>query len=195
MSPGLLGLNWPFLEPIHYSHENKGFTSAAVLLAGCATSTGLAPKTSYSGFDNAAVVDIPPHGNVPNGGFNMIATGIGAQWNQAHKDQVILVIAVFNLRTVITGAELNIDGKKFALAPTPGITDTQAAGDIMKESTRDFISDLATVKKITESKRTWLRVHTPTGAIENAVIDGDKDSKAFNALKRFLNQVRVNGGV
>jgi len=122
--------------------------------------------------------------------LNVIATGIGAQWNQAHPNQVIFVIAIFNLQTAITGAELNIDGEKMALKLTGGITDTAAGGDIMKTSTRDFLTDLATVEKIIKSKRTWLRVHTPTGSIENAVIDGAKDSKAYHALIRFMDAVK-----
>lgn len=166
--------------------------SGWAFLAGCATSSGLSAKTSYSGFDNAAVVNIPPHGNIPNGGMNMILTGLGAQWNQANKNEVVLIVAIFNDRTPITGAEVNIDGQKVALTPSPGITDTAAGGDIMQTSTKAYLCDVATVEKIVASKRTWLRVHTPTGYLENGVIDGSKDSKAFHALRRFLNEVKVN---
>ena len=63
------------------------------LFTGCGTTTGLSPKVSHSGFDNARVVSISPHGNAISG---MIGTGIGAQWSEARKDQVILIIAVFN---------------------------------------------------------------------------------------------------
>ena len=159
---------------------------AGVVLSvtGCGTTTGLAPETSHSGFDNAQIVNVVPHSNIPNGSFDMITTGIGAQWNSANKDEVILVIAVFNDYTGISGAELNIDGEKIVLTPTPGVTDMTSEGGI-KESTKGFVTSLQTVEKIVHSKRTWLRVRTPTGTMENAVIDGDKDSKAYNALIRF----------
>ncbi len=124
----------------------------------------------------------------------MIGTGIGAQWNEVKKDQVILIIAVFNTTTAITGAELNIDGEKLTLTPTADITDMESGGEIMKKSTKGFVTKLATVEKIIRSKRTWLRVSTPTGTMEDAVIDGAKDSKAYHALKRFMDAVKGKQG-
>ena len=162
------------------------FAGSIVLLAGCSTKTGLSPKVAHSGFDNARTVSITPHANAASG---IIATGIGAQWNEARKDQVILIIAVFNLITGITGAELNIDGERTTLTPTATVTDLNSGG-ILKISTKDFVTQLDTVEKIIRSKRTWLRVHTPTGTMEDAVIDGDKDSKAYHALVRFMDAVK-----
>ena len=156
--------------------------------AGCSTTTGLSPKTTHSGFDNARIVNIAAHGNAISG---VIGTGIGAQWNEAEKDKVILIIAVFNTYTGITGAELNIDGEKTALIPTAGVTEMKSADGMTKISTKGFVSNLDTVEKIIRSKRTWLRVHTPTGSMEDAVIDGDKDSKAYHALIRFMDAVKV----
>lgn len=158
--------------------------------AGCGTTTGLSPNQAHSGFDDARTVSIRPHGNIPSGALNVMGTGIGAEWNEAKKDQVLLIIAVFNLTTGITGAELNIDGEKITLTPTAGVTDMDSGGSTMKISTRGFGTQLDTVEKIIQSKKTWLRVHTPTGTMENAVIDGDKDSKAYHALKRFMASVR-----
>jgi len=62
----------------------------------------------------------------------------------------------------------------------------------MKISTKGFLTKLDTVEKIIKSKRTWLRVHTPTGTIEDAVINGKKDSKAYHALIRFMDAVNAN---
>ncbi len=163
---------------------------AALLLTSCGTTTGLSPKTSRSGFDNARVVSIAPHGN--RGGWGVVGTGIGAQWSEAHKDDVILIIAVYDSAyTGITGAELNIDGEKLALTPTAYVTDMESiAGDMIKKSTQPFVTKLDTVEKIIKSKRTWLRVSTPTGTLEDAVIDGATDSKAYHALKRFMDAVK-----
>jgi hypothetical protein len=124
----------------------------------------------------------------------MIGTGIGAQWSEARKDQVILIIAVFNMYTGITGAELNIDGERIALTSTTTVTDMGAGGESMKISTQGFVTRLDTVEKIIRSKRTWLRVHTPTGTMEDAVIDGAKDSKAYHALIRFMESVKGKKG-
>jgi len=169
----------------------SALASLSLLLTSCGTTTGLSPTTAHSGFDNARIVNIVPHGNAMTG---MIGTGIGAQWNEVKKDQVILIIAVFNTTTAITGAELNIDGEKLTLTPTADITDMESGGEIMKKSTKGFVTKLATVEKIIRSKRTWLRVSTPTGTMEDAVIDGAKDSKAYHALKRFMDAVKGKQG-
>ncbi|MES1181139.1 MAG: hypothetical protein ABUL66_04685, partial [Verrucomicrobiota bacterium] len=101
---------------------------------------------------------------------------------------------VINEYIGVAGAELNIDGEKFALTPLQNITDMNDDFGI-KTSSRTFQTSLATVEKIIHSKRTWIRVNTPTGALENAVIDGDKDSKAYNALIRFMNAVKANSNL
>src|SRR5687768_16948721 len=89
--------------------------SLTLLLTACGTTTGTSPKVGRSGFDDARTVRVAPHGSAS--GMSMIATGIGAEWTEARKDEVILIITVFNLYTAITRAELNIDGEKLALIP------------------------------------------------------------------------------
>lgn len=118
----------------------------------------------------------------------MVCTGIGAQWNQSHPNSVILIINVFNNVTGITGAQLNIDGEIVTLNRTSGVTDFQV-DNYIKNSTKGFVTDLSVVRRIIKSKRTWLRVSTPTGYIEDRVVDGKKDSKALHALKRFMSSV------
>jgi len=128
-----------------------------------------------------------PHQNASD---RLIPTGIGAQWSEAKKDEVILIIAVFHDHVEIRGAELNIGGEKIALTPTADVTDMKADLNNLKTSTKGFLTTLHTVKKIVNSRRTWLRVHTATGAMDDAVKDGARDSKAYHALKRFMNDVK-----
>lgn len=116
---------------------------------------------------------------------------MGAQWNEAQKDKVFVIIAVLNIATEITGAELNIDGEKIRLTTAATTTDMDAGGTIVKESARAFLTDLSTVEKVVKSKRAWLRVLTPTGSIENSVIDGSTDRKAYQALIRFMSAVKA----
>lgn len=157
--------------------------------AGCATDVGLAPRVAKSGFDNARTVSIDVHGNVPTSMTNIIGTGLGAQWSEARPDQVILMVAVLNDYTGIVGAELNIDGEKLSLTKAGTVTEMTSLGSY-RQSTNAFITSVGVAEKIVKSQRTWLRVQTPTGTMENAVIDGAKDSKAYHALKRFLVEVR-----
>lgn len=156
------------------------------LFSGCGTTTGLSPSVSQGGFDNARSVSISPHANAISG---MIGTAIGAQWSEAHSDHVILIVAVVNHYTGITGAALNIDGDKIELTPTPTVTDMITTAGV-KWSTKGFVTNLDVVERIVKSKRTWIRVETPTGSMEDPIIDGAKDSKAYHALIRFLAAVK-----
>jgi hypothetical protein len=154
-------------------------------MSGCGTKAGRSANVGYSGFDNARTVNILPHGNAVIG--TSVRTGLGAQWNASHPDTVLLIVAVWHLFTGITEAELNIDGEKISLSSLSGSTTDFDRNDVERPtSTRAFATDIATVKKIIASKRTWLRIHTPTGYIEGAVIDGATDSNAYNALIRFI---------
>lgn len=183
--------------------------AVAMLFAGCAdpappeaalpSGAPYSPvKTSYSGFDNAKVVTVEPISNTQNSTVKL-NTVLGAQWNAAHPEDVILIAGVFSLKDRqgiaeaeligITGAELNIDGEKTDLQPTgtiPVITDNF----ILMEYTNGYTTKLSVIDKILKSKRTWLRVHTPTGTVENAVIDGGLESGAYQALEKFM--VTVN---
>lgn len=158
-------------------------------LAGCATTSGLDPVVDHSGFDDAKTVTISPHGNDCD---SMVCTGIGAQWSEAHPNTVILIVNVFNDTTAVIDAKLNIDGELIELSKTRGVTDLEVsgtAGIYVRRSSKGFVTSTETVRKILDSKRTWLRVSTPTGYLEDPVIDGSADSKAYHALKRFMAEV------
>lgn len=157
-----------------------------ILLSGCSTTSGTGPAVSHSGFDNATVIRINPHGNACSG---MVCTGLGAHWNATRPEETILVVSVFNSINAITGAKLNIDGEVHQLRVMETFTNFSEFGAATKESRKGFLVPTSLVRKITMSKRTWLRVNTTSGYVEDAVIDGGKDSKAFHAMKRFLSEV------
>lgn len=159
----------------------------AFIISGCATTSGTDPVAGYSGFDNAKTVSIPPHGNACS---SMVCTGLGAQWNSSSPDSAILIVQVFNEYAAISRAELNIDGEKVSLSPAQTVTDFSSPGSVMRESSRGFGISFSVIEKILSAKRVWLRVHTPTGYIEDPVIDGEKDSKAYHALSRFVTAVK-----
>lgn len=148
---------------------------------------GLDPAISRSGFDNAKVVNIVPHGN--NNNMRYPETGLGAQWSVVRPATVLLVVAVYQY-TGISGAELNIDGERVTLVRDGTVTDMENMSGV-NVSTQAFLTPLSTVEKILRSKRTWLRVYTPTGTLEDAIIDGQMDSKAYHALERFMAAVRA----
>jgi len=144
----------------------------------------LKPKVGYSGFDNARTVTLVPHGNIPKG-WEMKITAMGAQWSEKHKDSVLIIVAVINDTTAITGASLNIDGEIIHMKQTGDVTGFEDRSGI-KQSSKSFTTELLTIRKILKSERTWLRVNTPHGTMENAVIENGKKGQAFVAFEGFI---------
>jgi hypothetical protein len=161
----------------------------ALMLSGCATTSGTNPIVSKSGFNNSKTVSIATHGNACS---TIVCTGLGAQWDSSEPEKAILVVSIINEIKAITGAELNIDGAKQTLTPTLSVTSFESLGYI-KSSSKGFVVSASTIDEIINAKRVWIRTHTPTGYMEDAVIDGGKDSKAFHALRRFMVEVKKGG--
>lgn len=167
-------------------HLLAALLSAA--LAGCATTSGVAPRESRSGFDGARVVTIEGHGNACQ---TMLCTGLGAQWTSARPESAILSVYVFSEIRGITGAQVSVDAlPPLRLTPLPGLTNFSVDSGVRK-SRSDFAVPLATVRQIAGAQRAWLRVQTTNGYIEDAIVDGSVDSHALHALRRFLAQVDV----
>lgn len=157
--------------------------AAIAMLAGCSSTVGLNPSVSHSGYDGAKVVTINGHGNACK---TMVCTGLGAQWRSNTPKQSILVVYVFNHITGITGAQISVDGKEYDLNAMQPFTNFSEFAAPVTESRKGFVVPTELIRKIVASKRTWLRVQTTGGYVEDAVIDGATDSKAYHALKRFL---------
>ena len=161
--------------------------SLLVVISGCATTSGTNPVVGYSGFDNAKTVSINPHGNAC---ASMVCTGLGAQWSSSRPESAILIVQVFNEYATISRAELNIDGKKVTLSSVQAVTDFSSPSSVMRESSKGFGVQMSVIEDILSAKSVWLRVYTPTGYVEDPIIDGEKDSKAFHALSRFMASVK-----
>jgi len=157
--------------------------AAAVAMAGCATTSGTGPTVSRSGFDGSTVVDISPHGNDCS---SMTCTGLGAQWSSTTPDAAILKVQVFNDITAITGAKLNVDGQVIDLEPLRGLTNFDTSTPGLKISVKGYQIKLSELRRVASSQRAWLRVSTPSGYIEDRIVEGPADSKALHAIRRFL---------
>ncbi|WP_332604784.1 hypothetical protein [Acinetobacter sp. ESBL14] len=151
-------------------------------LVGCAT-TGSAPEVSSSGFDGSKRVSIDGHSVACD---QMACPLIGAIWSSNTPDLVGLKISVINTIVSINSVDLNVDGAIIKLRENK-LTDF--SNDMILESSKLFVTDLTVVDKILNAKRAWIRVNTNKGLIENPIIDGTKDSKAYHALKRFKEQL------
>jgi len=160
--------------------------SLAVLLAGCANTVGSSASEVRSGFSGGRVVSIGGHGNACK---STTCTGLGGQWDSSKPEAAILSVYVFNDIKGITGASFAIDGAVTRVTPLPGLTHFSRPGDMLKQSRHDFSVPLSLIRHIVEAKKVWLRVQTTDGYMEDAVIEGTDDSKAYHAMKRFLAQI------
>lgn len=160
---------------------------AAVLLAGCATTDGLAPTSKVAGFDGARVVDIAPHGAVCDA---LPCVSIGAQWSARHPDTAIVTVMLLGPKfSGIQRMALSIDGRERSFQPS-GITRLDPGlSALVRESRQDFALPLSVLREAHGARRVWIRVSTLDGYIDQAVIDGPKDSKALHAIGRFLTAV------
>jgi len=158
----------------------------AATVASCANTVGLEATETRAGFDGARVVDMAPHGTACAG---MPCISLGAQWSSANPTSALLKVRLTgNAYTGIRRVELNIDGATSALETSAGLTRFSSTVPPLRDSDQVFGVPLATVQAISTAKRAWVRVHTGEGYIDAAVIDGDTDSKALHALRRFLGQ-------
>lgn len=170
--------------------RSAAILAAAAILAGCATTTGTAPRESRSGFDGARVVSIQGHGLACK---TVLCTGLGAEWNSKRPDMAVLTVHVFNAYVPITGAQLSIGSRPPVALHGPTMpTGLDRTGGV-RESSQGFAVPLALVRDIAAADRAWLRVLTTSGAIDEAIVDGATDSKALHALRRFLAAVDAGG--
>lgn len=158
---------------------------------GCATTSGTDPKTSRSGFDGATTVEIAPHGAACT---SALCLGLGAQWRSTQPQNAILVVELFGGIQALTSARLSIDGEVINLPVVEKFTSFSTRTGA-PSSSKAFLIPLPTVRRLAASTSVWLRAGTPTGFIDEAVIDGARDSKAYHAMRRFLAEVdRSQGG-
>lgn len=157
-------------------------------VAACSTTSGHAPSVQHSGFDGSRVVDIDPHGGICS--IAATCVNLGAQWSSTHPDSAFLRIQLTGAEYLaIQSAQFNIDGTVVDLQPGAQATDYDSPSAVLRESTRAFVAPLDTVRRITTGQRVWVRVGTTSGTVESGIIDAGHDSKAYNALRRFIAQV------
>lgn len=163
--------------------------AVAALISGCANTSGLEPQVSRAGFDGARVVHIEPHGTACAA---LPCISVGAQWSSANPGAALLLVRVTGgSYTGIRRVELNVDGvaKYWDLATSQTRFSSVAAQ--LRESQQSVGVPLSTIGTIATAGRAWVRVHTSEGYLDAAIVDGQADSKALHALRRFLQQQRA----
>jgi hypothetical protein len=160
----------------------------ALSLAACSNTVGTSATESVSGYSGKRVVSIDPHGVDCSA---MVCPMIGAQWREESPKQAVMIIGVANAYEGITGATFMIDGNEYVVDDKVSMTDFDNLGSY-RTSQAGFQVPLALINQITTANRAWLRLSTPSGYIEERIVDADGDSKAYHALKRFMAKVQGN---
>lgn len=166
---------------------NACIAAAVLALAGCATTGGSAPAERTSGFDGARVVSIAPHGAAC---ASLPCISVGAEWNSKMPDAALLVVTVSGSKyTGISRVEISIDEAKPTGRAASGVTRFEMTTPPVRESTQVFGIGLAELRGIASARRAWVRVYTVDGYLEEAIVDGQRDSKALHAIRRFLAKI------
>lgn len=165
--------------------------AACFSLSACSTTDGLAPTVSYSGFDRSRIVDVAPHGTTCS---THPCISIGAQWTSALPDAAMLHVAFIGEIRAITSMSMSIDGRRLELKPVRHSTEFDTSNKYIIKSMRSFHISTDDIIRITKAHSVWVRVGSSGGYLEDLVIDGDRDTKALHALKRFSSQISTNGG-
>lgn len=164
-------------------------------LFGCATSSGLNPTVSTSGFDNTKTIDIAPHGlSCKNTG--VYCPTLGFRSSDDNSSSALIRVVVLDLYgTQVIGGDyvgirdlrLKVDGELVTLKPTGnGLTSYDYDKITGKTSTQAYSVPKSLLTKIYSSKETLVQIVTDKGNIEDYIIKPGSDTKAYHSLGRFL---------
>lgn len=166
--------------------------ATAFIISGCTTTSGLDATTSVASFDGARVVNIVPHAAMATGHSDYIS--IGGQWSSATPAMSSMQVKLTSYTgySLIDRAILKIDGQDVELNKASASTQFNKMDQFpIYYSTASFSTPIATFERIAAAKDVRIRVYTPRGYVDDIILSPEKDSKAFNAVKRFLKSVHT----
>lgn len=163
--------------------------AACISVLGCATTAGTEAHTSVAAFDNAKIVEISEHGAQCASSDPCI--GIGGQWSSSHQDYAYMRIRTSSFLSYygITEATLRIDGVDFHLRSPERMTAMSKLSNMLYESSQSFRVPLDLFRRIERAKDVRIRVNTTKGYVDDVIISGKADSKAYHAIRRFLKAI------
>jgi hypothetical protein len=164
---------------------------AVCVMAGCANTDGMAPTVSIAGYDQARVVNISPHGLACD---ELPCLALGVEWSSAKPESAVLIVKRVGIDYAgINRLSLKVDGKETTLAARASGTEFAAGSPPMRESIQTFAAPMQLVRDLASGRQVLARVDSVRGYLDGAIMDGEKDSKAVHALRRFLLAVDQGG--
>lgn len=164
---------------------------AALLITGCATTSGLEPQTNVSSFDGTTSVTIQPHAIACS---SMVCGLTGFTWNDKKPNNASTMVSIMSPKLggdyhSIKSVRLNIDGQIINLEPFPQSTTDFSSDDMYKKSSRMYSTPLPLLESIKDSTNTKMQIIADGILIEEEFKNSGDSSKAYYALLRFLEQV------
>jgi hypothetical protein len=157
----------------------------ALSVVACAVSE---PDIYRDRFNGNRVVEIEPQRNTCE--YAVACSALGAQWDSSAFDYAALLVRVPGIVGIL-GLQINIDGRISRLDPIDKLTDMSTN---YQRSTIRFLIPVETIREIVHSQITMVRIRT-TGITYDDQVVGDKEqSRAYEALKKFLAAVDDQAG-
>lgn len=169
--------------------------SLILSLASCATTSGLNATSTQSSFDGSKSIDITPHGmSCKNTGI--YCGMLGFRWDDKHPNTAFIRTQVIDMAgTMLVGGKfVNIYKLRFNV--DGNITDLQPIGDgftkhdydtiIGRTSNQAFAVPVDFLRTLHSSQNVKVQLVTDKGNFNDYLITNGKDTKAYNALGRFL---------
>ena len=181
---------------------NKLFLSliacTVISVAGCANTSGLQAKTSVSEFDGTKSIVIPAHGM--NCKKMPVCDMIGFSWTSKAPELAGFMVEINDFRGsgsseyfAIKSVNIKIDEEVISLTPLDKLSGSDFDYDkttFYTTTTRGFEAPISLLNKIKNSKITKTQIITDGATFEDTFKDGDKNSKAYYAMLRFLEQIK-----
>lgn len=168
--------------------------TTALILTGCATTSGLDAKTQVSSFDGSKSVAIAPHGFACVNYLTCATTGFS--WNNKRPEQASMLVEILDPVKggdyhAIAAVKINIDGEIITLTPAVGDTNNFDYDDIYKKTSRLYTMPLPLLERIKQSNITKMQVIAKDALIEGDFKNTGESTKSYHAMLRFLDQVKA----
>lgn len=170
--------------------------STVLLLSGCntPTTTGDSARTAISTFDGAKTVSVGLHPIVCANVITNCAF-IGFAWNDKNPNQVSSLIKISDIADyhAISAVKFNIDGDIVTL--NTNLSDSNQFEQLSsgsKETTKQYVVPLSLLERIKSSTSTKVQIIGKGTVIEGDFKNSGESTKAYYAMLRFLDEVKVN---
>lgn len=149
----------------------------------------------YDDFDNAVTLDLKP-GFVYKGKgmFAGSAFHLGAWWNQAHPETVILVAELFGEIENIYQLRIRMDDSDvITLEPQNVTTEFESEYNdllgMVSESGQSYVTSLTLVRKMLASDEVQMRLHVSHSKYHAATFSIDKTSAAIRGFRNLVKRI------